>query len=61
MVGLNLERIHQAIDLIEQDGGFGQNSLHIVADYQNPNVSEKVVRILYSYTDYVNRTVWKKY
>jgi UDP-N-acetylglucosamine 2-epimerase (non-hydrolysing) len=61
MVGLNLERIHQAIELLEQDGGFGQNSLRIVADYQHPNVSEKVVRILYSYTDYVNRTVWKKY
>ncbi len=61
MVGLNLERIHQAIQLIEQNGGSGQNSLRMVADYQMPNVSEKVVRILHSYTDYVNRTVWKKY
>jgi UDP-N-acetylglucosamine 2-epimerase (non-hydrolysing) len=61
MVGLNPERILQAIQLIEQNGGSGQNSLRMVADYQMPNVSEKVVRILHSYTDYVNRTVWKKY
>ena len=61
MVGLNQERILQAIALFEQDGGSSQNSLCIVADYQMPNVSEKVVRILHSYTDYVNRTVWKKY
>jgi len=61
MVGLNLERINQAIELLEHDGGFGQKDLRIVSDYQIPNVSEKVVRILHSYTDYVNRTVWKKY
>jgi UDP-N-acetylglucosamine 2-epimerase (non-hydrolysing) len=61
LVGLNTERILQAIALLEQDGGSGQNSLHIVADYKMPNVSEKVVRILHSYTDYVNRMIWKKY
>jgi UDP-N-acetylglucosamine 2-epimerase (non-hydrolysing) len=61
MVGLNSERIHQAIDLLEQNGGSGQRDLRIVSDYQMPNVSEKVVRILHSYTDYVNRRVWKKY
>jgi UDP-N-acetylglucosamine 2-epimerase (non-hydrolysing) len=61
MVGLNPERILQAIALLEQESSSGQNSLRIVADYQMPNVSEKVVRILHSYTDYVNRMVWKKY
>lgn len=61
MVGLHLDRIYQAIALLEQDEGVVQNGLRIVADYQMPNVSEKVVRILHSYTDYVNRTVWKKY
>jgi UDP-N-acetylglucosamine 2-epimerase (non-hydrolysing) len=61
MVGLHLDRIYQAIALLEQQEGAGQNGLRIVADYQMPNVSEKVVRILHSYTDYVNRVVWKKY
>lgn len=61
MVGLHLDRIYQAIELLEQDDSAGQKNLRIVADYQMPNVSEKVVRILHSYTDYVNRTVWKKF
>ena len=61
MVGLNLDRMCQAISILEQEDAAGQKSLRIVADYQMPNVSEKVVRILHSYTDYVNRTVWKKY
>jgi UDP-N-acetylglucosamine 2-epimerase (non-hydrolysing) len=55
------EAMEEAIAILEQDDAAGQNSLRIVADYQMPNVSEKVVRILHSYTDYVNRTVWKKY
>jgi UDP-N-acetylglucosamine 2-epimerase (non-hydrolysing) len=61
MVGMNLERIYQAIDLLEQDGDFSQTQMRLVADYQMPNVSQKVVNILHSYTDYVNRRVWKKY
>lgn len=61
MVGLSQERIYQAIELLEQDSSSGQKDLCIVSDYQMPNVSEKVVRILHSYTDYVNRTVWKKF
>ena len=61
MVGLHSERIFQAITLLEQEGGVRQSDLRIVADYQIPKVSEKVVRILHSYTDYVNRIVWKKY
>lgn len=61
MVGLNLDRIIQVIELLEQGGYKGQKGLRTIADYQMPNVSEKVIRILHSYTDYVNRTVWKKY
>jgi UDP-N-acetyl-L-fucosamine synthase len=61
MVGMNLERIYQAIDLLEQDDGIGQNQPRLVEDYRMPNVSQKVVRILHSYTDYINRSVWKKY
>jgi UDP-N-acetylglucosamine 2-epimerase (non-hydrolysing) len=61
MTGLNLDRIYQAITLLNQGDAAGQGDLCKVADYQMPNVSEKVVRILHSYTDYVNRTVWKRY
>ena len=61
MVGLDQERTFQAITLLEHEDNIRQNNLRIVADYQIPNVSEKVVRILHSYTDYVNRIVWKKY
>jgi UDP-N-acetylglucosamine 2-epimerase (non-hydrolysing) len=61
MTGLNLDRIYQTIALLDQGDSAGQGNLCNVADYQMPNVSEKVVRILHSYTDYVNRTVWKKY
>jgi UDP-N-acetylglucosamine 2-epimerase len=60
MVGLNPERILQTIELlIDQGDSFLENS-RTVADYSMPNVSEKVVRIIHSYTDYVNRVVWKK-
>lgn len=61
MVGMNVERIHQAIDLLEQDRDVMQDQMRLVADYQIPNVAQKVMRILHSYTDYVNRSVWKKY
>jgi UDP-N-acetylglucosamine 2-epimerase (non-hydrolysing) len=61
MTGLNLNRIYQTIALLDQGDSAGQGNLCNVSDYQMPNVSEKVVRILHSYTDYVNRTVWKKY
>ena len=58
MTGLNLERVLQALELLEQ-GSKGQGvGLRRVRDYDVPNVSEKVVRILHSYTDYVHRTVW---
>jgi len=55
MVGLRKERILQGLELLEKQ----QNStLRRVADYSMPNVSEKVLRIILSYTDYVNRVVW---
>ena len=58
MVGLNEERIMQALAIIENQE---KDTLQHVADYSMPNVSEKVLRIILSYTDYVNRVVWKKY
>ncbi|KEZ88743.1 UDP-N-acetylglucosamine 2-epimerase [Clostridium sulfidigenes] len=58
MVGLEKERILQGLEILEsQEVG----TLRRVADYSMPNVSDKVLRIILSYTDYVNRVVWVKY
>ena len=61
MVGLGAERVMQALAVLETQGRGEDRTLRLVADYSMPNVSDKVVRILHSYTDYVNRVVWKKY
>ncbi|MFS1413852.1 UDP-N-acetylglucosamine 2-epimerase [Vibrio sp. 10N.286.49.C2] len=61
MVGLGQERILQALAIIDQQPRGDDRLLRIVSDYNVPNVSDKVVRIIHSYTDYVNRVVWKKY
>ena len=57
MVGLKKERILQGLKVLETQD---KNTLRLVADYSVPNVSDKVLRILLSYTDYVNRVVWSK-
>ena len=61
MVGLNSDRIMQGIDILESQPRGKNSNLNPVMDYQVSNVSEKIVRILHSYTDYVNRVTWKKY
>ncbi|EMO24218.1 non-hydrolyzing UDP-N-acetylglucosamine 2-epimerase [Leptospira santarosai] len=61
MVGLEKERILQALQILETQSRGERRVLRNVGDYSMPNVSEKVVRIIHSYTDYVNRVVWKKY
>lgn len=61
MVGLSLERVMQGLDILESQLQGNERLLRQVADYSMPNVSDKVVRIIHSYTDYVNRVVWKKY
>lgn len=61
MTGLSLERVRQALTLVEAQGRGAQRDFRLVADYAMPNVSEKVVRILHSYTDYVQRVVWRQY
>ncbi|EMO92611.1 UDP-N-acetylglucosamine 2-epimerase-like protein [Leptospira interrogans str. UI 13372] len=61
MVGLEKERILQALKVLEFQSRGEDRIIRNVSDYSMPNVSEKVVRIILSYTDYVNRTVWKKY
>jgi UDP-N-acetylglucosamine 2-epimerase (non-hydrolysing) len=60
MVGLELERVMQAMSILKNQPTGDERILRPVYDYSMPNVSEKVVRIIHSYTDYVNRTVWKK-
>ena len=60
MVGLEKERAMQALSIIETQGRGENRQLRLVADYSMPNVSEKVLRIIQSYTDYVNRTIWRK-
>ena len=61
MVGLDIERVRQGLAILATQPRYTDRSLRLVADYTVPNVSEKVVRIVHSYTDYVNRVVWKKY
>ncbi len=58
--GMEIDRILQAIEILEDQCDGEQRTLNIVADYIAPNVSDKVVRIITSYTDYVNKFVWKK-
>jgi len=61
MVGLERARIRQALAILAKQPRGIERSLRMVTDYEVPNVSEKIVRIILSYTDYVNRVVWKKY
>ena len=61
MVGLEVNRVQQGLAILHSQPRGTERSLRLVEDYSMPNVSEKVVRIIHSYTDYVNRVVWKKY
>lgn len=61
MVGLEVDRVRQALAILDTQPRGDIRGLRLVADYSVPNVSDKVVRIIHSYTDYVNRVVWKKY
>lgn len=59
--GLNRVRVEQALSILEDQPRGASRLLGMVADYQTDNVSDKIVRIVQSYTDFVNRVVWKKY
>ncbi|WP_454732098.1 MULTISPECIES: non-hydrolyzing UDP-N-acetylglucosamine 2-epimerase [Cupriavidus] len=61
MVGLETTRVMQGLAILQDQARGGTRLLRQVADYSMPNVSDKVLRIIHSYTDYVNRVVWKKY
>jgi UDP-N-acetylglucosamine 2-epimerase (non-hydrolysing) len=60
MVGLRVERILDALDILASQPRGTERLLRLVDDYAPDNVSDKVVRIILSYTDFVNRTVWKR-
>ena len=59
MVGLEVDRVRQGLSILESQLRGEERSLRLVEDYRMPNVSDKVVRIIHSYTDYVNRVVWR--
>jgi len=60
MVGLSVDRVRQGLAILATQARGAERSLRLVADYAVPNVSEKVVRIIHSYTDYVQRVVWRQ-
>ena len=59
MVGLEIDRIRQGLTILQEQSSTNR-ILGLVKDYNVPNVSEKILRIIHSYIDYVNRVVWKK-
>lgn len=61
MVGLEVQRVRQGLAILATQPRGVERKLRQVSDYSMPNVSDKVVRIIHSYTDYVQRIVWKKY
>ncbi|MBU2621776.1 MAG: UDP-N-acetylglucosamine 2-epimerase (non-hydrolyzing) [Proteobacteria bacterium] len=60
MTGFEFDRILEGLDILKSQERSDKRTLRLVQDYQMPNVSEKVVRIILSYTNYVNQTVWRK-
>ncbi|ADV68595.1 non-hydrolyzing UDP-N-acetylglucosamine 2-epimerase [Deinococcus maricopensis] len=60
MTGLQVERVLQGLTILERQPRGDDRLLRLVEDYAMPNVSDKVVRLILSYTDYVNRVVWRK-
>ena len=61
LVGLSKERVLQGLEILASQPSGAVRLLRPVVDYSMPNVSDKVLRIIVSYTDYVNRVVWRKY
>ena len=61
MVGLSVERVQQGLSILASQRRGVDRTLSIVSDYHVTNVSEKVVRIIHSYVDYVRRVVWRQY
>lgn len=61
MVGLNVDRVRQGLAILASQARGDERILRLVADYSMPNVSDKVLRVIHSYTDYVKRVVWRAY
>ena len=61
MVGLEYSRISQSLKILDEIAEKNSREFNIVQDYNTNNVSLKVITIIQSYTDFVNRVVWKKY
>ena len=59
-VGMDVDRVLQALDVLATQPRGEHRALHLVNDYAPDNVSDKIVRIILSYTDFVNRKVWRK-
>jgi UDP-N-acetylglucosamine 2-epimerase (non-hydrolysing) len=60
MVGLEIERIRQGLMILQMQSRKNDRLLSLAQDYNVPNVSDKIVRIIHSYVDYIDRVVWKK-
>ena len=60
LTGLNRDRVLQCLDILDTGHGSGTGASRSVRDYEPGNVSEKVVRLIHSYTDMVNRVVWRR-
>lgn len=61
LVGMSVDRVLQGLTILENQGRGTQRDLHLVNDYATDNVSDKVLRIIQSYTDFINRKTWKKF
>jgi UDP-N-acetylglucosamine 2-epimerase len=61
MTGLDVARVRQALAILAHQPRGEERGMRLVADYSVPNVSDKVVRIVHSYTDYVKRVVWRQF
>ncbi len=61
MSGINLDRVIQSLDMLSDQGRGEERTLQIVNEYKNVNVSEKMIRVILSYTDYIKREIWKTF
>ena len=60
MVGLSLQRVLEGLDILQTQGRGEQRDLRLVRDYEPVNVSDKMLRIIQSYADFVQRRVWRR-